>query len=149
MKAYFSQPAGLFILAGIGFIILGILPWDLAVQSLDIQVHDTYFVIAPSHITILFAATFLLLAAIYQLMKFVGKPLYKKAGYVHLAFTLAFPCFIVFSLLLEPIIQGRYYDREHFLFTSSIFILILVSLFLAGQIILLLNIVVAIFKRRL
>jgi len=58
-------------------------------STLDIQLHDTYFVIAHIHLILFFALLFLAFAAVYFVFpKITGRTMNAAMGYIHFALTL-------------------------------------------------------------
>ena len=58
-------------------------------STLDIQLHDTYFVIAQVHVILFFALLFLTFAAAYFVFpKITGRTMNAVMGYIHFALTL-------------------------------------------------------------
>jgi cytochrome c oxidase subunit 1 len=91
----------------------------LADSALDINVHDTYFVVAHFHIVMGMSAIFGMMAGVYHWFpKMFGKMMNTKLGYVH--FWLTFVCgYGVFFPMHFVGLAGaprRYYDYSNFEF---------------------------------
>lgn len=85
----------------------------LADSALDINVHDTYFVVAHFHIVMGLSAIFGMLAGIYHWFpKMFGKMMNSKLGYVHFWFTLVcgFGVFFPMHFVGMAGAPRRYYD---------------------------------------
>ncbi|OJY85720.1 MAG: hypothetical protein BGP14_17380 [Sphingobacteriales bacterium 44-15] len=124
-------------------------------RSVDIHLHDTYFVIVHTHILWLFAVLALFVWALYLL---TGKILYSKAlTWTHVIITILTLLLFAFTLFwgdsfLNPA-PRRYYDYSSWnsfdnytIFTKAIGITIFVLL--VGQLIFIINFMVGLFKRR-
>jgi cytochrome c oxidase subunit 1 len=91
----------------------------LADSALDINVHDTYFVVAHFHIVMGLSAIFGMLAGIYHWFpKMFGKMMNSKLGYVHFWFTLVcgFGVFFPMHFVGMAGAPRRYYDFSEFPF---------------------------------
>jgi cytochrome c oxidase subunit 1 len=91
----------------------------LADSALDINVHDTYFVVAHFHIVMGMSAIFGMLAGIYHWFpKMFGKMMNSKLGYVHFWFTLVcgFGVFFPMHFVGMAGAPRRYYDFSEFAF---------------------------------
>ncbi len=91
----------------------------LADSALDINVHDTYFVVAHFHIVMGMSAIFGMLAGIYHWFpKMFGKMMNSKLGYVHFWFTLVcgFGVFFPMHFVGMAGAPRRYYDFSEFPF---------------------------------
>ena len=91
----------------------------LADSALDINVHDTYFVVAHFHIVMGMSAIFGMLAGIYHWFpKMFGKMMNSKLGYVHFWLTLVcgFGVFFPMHFVGMAGAPRRYYDFSEFAF---------------------------------
>ncbi|ADB41636.1 cytochrome c oxidase subunit I [Spirosoma linguale] len=118
-------PAMLFSIGLVSFFISGgITGLILGNSALDIQLHDTYFVVAHFHLVMGAASAFGLLAGVYHWFpKMFGRMMDEKLGYVHFWLT-----FIGIYLVFFPMhyvgIAGfprRYYAFTSYDFTKNIF----------------------------
>lgn len=118
-------PAMLFSIGLVSFFISGGLTGlILGNSALDIQLHDTYFVVAHFHLVMGAASAFGLLAGVYHWFpKMFGRLMNEKLGYVHFWLT-----FIGIYLVFFPMhyvgIAGfprRYYAFTSYDFTKNIF----------------------------
>ncbi|WP_018618788.1 cytochrome c oxidase subunit I [Spirosoma luteum] len=118
-------PAMLFSIGLVSFFISGGLTGIILGNSaLDIQLHDTYFVVAHFHLVMGAASAFGLLAGVYHWFpKMFGKLMDEKLGYIHFWLT-----FIGIYLVFFPMhyigIAGfprRYYAFTSYDFTKNIF----------------------------
>ena len=118
-------PAMLFSIGLVSFFISGGLTGlILGNSALDIQLHDTYFVVAHFHLVMGAASAFGLLAGVYHWFpKMFGKLMDEKLGYIHFWLT-----FIGIYLVFFPMhyvgIAGfprRYYAFTSYDFTKNIF----------------------------
>lgn len=118
-------PAMLFSIGLVSFFISGGLTGIiLGNAALDIQLHDTYFVVAHFHLVMGAASAFGLLAGVYHWFpKMFGRLMNEKLGYVHFWLT-----FIGIYLVFFPMhyigIAGfprRYYAFTSYDFTKNIF----------------------------
>ncbi len=109
------QPSLLFIVATVLLILLGILTKD---KSIDIQLHDTYFVIGNLYFATLCGILMMLTATIYYLMERVKRPIKRKTGFWH--FGIFFTGFLLLLLSLN-LPTPRYYDT-HNQFTNNIYL---------------------------
>ena len=118
-------PAMLFSIGLVSFFISGGLTGlILGNSALDIQLHDTYFVVAHFHLVMGAASAFGLLAGVYHWFpKMFGRLLNEKLGYIHFWLT-----FIGIYLVFFPMhyvgIAGfprRYYAFTSYDFTKNIF----------------------------
>ncbi|MBN8858998.1 MAG: cbb3-type cytochrome c oxidase subunit I [Sphingobacteriales bacterium] len=149
-----QKPYHLLFLTGLIFILTSffVLKQD---RSVDIHLHDTYFVIVHTHILWLFAVLALFVWALYLL---TGKILYSKAlTWTHVIITILTLLLFAFTLFwgdsfLNPA-PRRYYDYSSWnsfdnytIFTKAIGITIFVLL--VGQLIFIINFMVGLFKRR-
>jgi cytochrome c oxidase subunit 1 len=136
-----------FITGGVTGIILG----D---SALDINVHDTYFVVAHFHLVMGSATIFGMFAGVYHWFpKMFGKLMNKKLGYVHfwISFVGAYGVFFPMHFLGLAGVPRRYYSNTEFpIFNDLVDINVLVTWFAilaaVGQVIFLFNFFYSIFK---
>ena len=91
----------------------------LADSALDVNVHDTYFVVAHFHIVMGMSAIFGMLGGIYHWFpKMYGRMMNTKLGYVHFWFTLVcgFGVFFPMHFVGMAGAPRRYYDYSEFPF---------------------------------
>jgi len=151
-------PAMLFSIGLVSFFISGGLTGILLGNSaIDIQLHDTYFVVAHFHLVMGSAAFFGMMAGVYHWFpKMFGRMMDKKLGYVHFWLT-----FIGIYLVFFPMhyigIAGfprRYYSFTNFDAFSSFtdlnaFVSIAAIITFGSQIIFAFNFLYSIFKGRI
>ncbi|MEQ8908300.1 MAG: cbb3-type cytochrome c oxidase subunit I [Vicingaceae bacterium] len=136
-----------FITGGLTGIILG----D---SALDINVHDTYFVVGHFHIVMGLSGTFGMISGIYHWFpKMFGKMMNKSLGYIHFWITIvaAYGVFFPMHFLGLAGVPRRYYANTEFpMFNEMYDINELVTIFAilaaVGQIFFIFNIFYSIFK---
>lgn len=111
-------PAMLFAIGLVSFFISGGLTgiW-LGNAALDINLHDTYFVVAHFHLVMGSAAIFGMLAGIYHWYpKLFGKMMNQKLGYIHfwLTFAAAYGVFFPMHFMGLDGVPRRYYSFTGF-----------------------------------
>ncbi|MDF0708480.1 cbb3-type cytochrome c oxidase subunit I [Flagellimonas okinawensis] len=121
--------------------LFGILSEDAV---LDINVHDTYYVITYLHLAILLSVFFLMIGVVYWVMHKENGPLSRWLTWIHIALTFGGP--IVIWVLSQFYRTGI---MEHG-FNSNLTIIINLILLLAiiGQILFPLNIIYGITKKK-
>ncbi len=150
-------PAMLFAIGLVSFFISGGLTGIvLGNSAADIQLHDTYFVVAHFHLVMGSAAFFGMIAGIYHWFpKMFGRMMDEKLGYIH--FWLSFVgIYLVFFPLHYTGIAGfprRYYSFTGFEFTQKFtdlntFVSVAAILTFAAQFIFIFNFFYSIFKGR-
>ncbi len=118
-------PAMLFCIGFVSFFISGGLTGIiLGNSSLDIQLHDTYFVVAHFHLVMGAASSFGLLAGTYHWFpKMFGRMMDERLGYVHFWLTFV-GIYLVFFPMHYIGIAGfprRYYAFTSYDFTKNVF----------------------------
>jgi cytochrome c oxidase subunit 1 len=105
----------------------------LADSALDIQVHDTYFVVAHFHIVMGVSAILGMLAGVYHWFpKMFLRQMNKKLGYLHfwLTFVSAYGVFFPMHFLGLAGVPRRYYSNSAFpMFDNLVDINVLVTCF--------------------
>jgi cytochrome c oxidase subunit 1 len=110
--------AGLFSWSIIIFLVVGLLLIFISqTTSLDLQLHDTYFVIAQSHILILCLSILGFFAAFYYFFpRIFGRPLNEGIGKIHFYITVI--GIIVIYILIQYIgilgVPRRYYRFDNY-----------------------------------
>ena len=136
-----------FITGGLTGIILG----D---SALDINIHDTYFVVGHFHIVMGLSGTFGMICGVYHWFpKMFGRMLDKRLGFVHfwLTITSAYGVFFPMHFLGLAGVPRRYYTNSSFpLFDNLIDINVTISIFAfiggVAQFIFLYNLLYSMFK---
>jgi cytochrome c oxidase subunit 1 len=115
------------------FIAGGLTGIILADSALDINVHDTYFVIAHFHIVMGMSAIFGMFAGIYHWFpKMYGKMMNTKLGYAHfwITFVCAFGVFFPMHFIGLAGAPRRYYSYSEFpMFDGVVDLNVLVTMF--------------------
>ncbi len=149
------SPAMLFSIGGVSAIITGgITGIILADSSLDITIHDTYFVVAHFHIIMGVFSIFGMLAGVYHWFpKLFGRMMNKKLGYVHfwITFISAYGVFFPMHFLGMAGVPRRYYTNSAFpMFDNLVDINVIVTVFAIiaalAQIVFLFNFIYSIFR---
>lgn len=150
-------PAMLFSIALVSFFISGGLTGIILGNSaLDIQLHDTYFVVAHFHLVMGSASFFGLMAGVYHWFpKMFGRMMDEKLGYIHFWMTFI-GVYLVFFPLHYIGIAG--FPRRYYSFTSydafssfadlNMFVSIAAIITFSAQFIFLFNFIYSIFKGR-
>ncbi|MEA5138477.1 cbb3-type cytochrome c oxidase subunit I [Arcicella rigui] len=102
------QPSLLFIVATVLLILFGILTKD---KTIDIQLHNTYFVIGNLHFATLCGVLMILIATIYYLMERIKRPIKLKTGFWH--FGIFFTGYLLLLLSLNLPTPRHYYDTHN------------------------------------
>jgi len=148
-------PALLFCIAMVStFITGGLTGIILADNALDINIHDTYFVVAHFHIVMGLSAVLAMFGGVYHwFSKLYGRMMNKTWGYVHfwLTFICAYGVFFPQHFIGMAGIPRRYYSNTAFpMFDDFVDLNILITFFAIGgtlsQIIFLVNFFYSIFK---
>lgn len=95
----------------------------LADSALDVNVHDTYFVVAHFHIVMGMSAIFGMFAGIYHWYpKMYGKMMNTKLGYAHfwITFICAYGTFFPMHFVGLSGTPRRYYDSSYFSFLDGV-----------------------------
>ncbi|WP_299432448.1 cbb3-type cytochrome c oxidase subunit I [uncultured Aquimarina sp.] len=135
-----------FITGGLTGIILG----D---STLDINVHDTYFVVAHFHLVMGISALYGLFAGVYHWFpKMYGKMMNKNLGYVHFWVTAigAYGVFFPMHFIGMAGLPRRYYTNSNFpyfddLADTNVLITVFALITAAGQLVFLYNFIISIF----
>jgi len=135
-----------FITGGLTGIILG----D---STLDINVHDTYFVVAHFHLVMGISALYGLFAGVYHWFpKMYGKMMNKNLGYVHFWVTAvgAYGVFFPMHFVGMAGLPRRYYTNSYFpyfddLADTNVLITVFAIITAAAQLVFLYNFIVSIF----
>jgi cytochrome c oxidase subunit 1 len=127
-------PAMLFSIALVStFVTGGLTGIILGDSALDINVHDTYFVVAHFHIVMGLSAIFGMFAGVYHWFpKMYGRRLNKNMGYIHfwLSFISAYGVFFPMHFLGLAGLPRRYYSNTAFpMFDNLADINVLISFF--------------------
>ncbi|MES2134123.1 MAG: hypothetical protein V4506_17380 [Bacteroidota bacterium] len=149
MKKAVNRIHILFLLTGLCYLLFGYASGD---STLDINVHDTYFVIALQHIGFLFFVIHLFYSIIYFLIR---KSLNYISGLIHLLLIMPLCISIMYSAFYTSFVLGgttrRYYTNSNdSIFESqgsfSNLLFVFSILFLLAQLVFIGNIIIAITK---
>jgi heme/copper-type cytochrome/quinol oxidase subunit 1 len=132
----------LFLLSGLCLLVLGY--FNLA-KEFGINMLDTYFVIAGSHLMYLTSAFFILIASIHFLFTKLSRPLNLAIGLLHYTLTLAFA--ISFLLTYNPLTYYSYGSSSSFI-ESGRLLLIATGGFVIAQLLFVGNMIWALLKSK-
>jgi cytochrome c oxidase subunit 1 len=145
-------------LFAIGFVSMfisgGLTGLMLGNSAIDIQLHDTYFVVAHFHIVMGVAAFFGMFAGVYHWFpRFYGRFMNDTLGYIHFYITLIGGYAIFFPMHFMTGLPRRYYTFSNFETFSSfdglvVFISIAAMIVFLAQILFIVNFFYSIFKGR-
>ena len=145
LKLYFSL-----LLLSIAFLIGGFLSKD---ETLDINVHDTYYVIAHSHVYWFYSIFSLLIFGIHGLFDLLKIKLNNMFSKVHILGTflsmvgLCFPYYLIFTTPEFPLFDD--YDKINLCLTiSAILLFVFQLLFLLNILITLIKKLASIFSKK-
>lgn len=150
-------PAMLFSIGTLSFFITGGLTGILMGNSaIDIQLHDTYFIVAHFHLVMGASAFFGMMAGVYHWFpKMFGKMMDSKLGYIHFWFTFIGVYFVFFPMHYQGIagFPRRYYSFETYdafnILTDMSMLISIAAIFaFAAQLIFAFNFFYSIFKGR-
>lgn len=103
------KPTLLFLVATIFFLLLGIFAGN---KALDIQLHDTYFIISYLHLSILSGFITGLTALIYFGLEKLGRPIKSRTGFLHFGLFITGLLTLIASII-TPVTPTRYYGVEN------------------------------------
>lgn len=147
-------PAMLFAIGLVSFFISGGLTGIfLGNASLDINLHDTYFVVAHFHLVMGSAAIFGMLCGVYHWFpKMFGRMMNEKLGYLHFWFTFIGAYLVFFPMHFMGLdgVPRRYYAFTEFAYmdkwlTLNVFITVAAIMASIAQLLFLYNFIVSIF----
>jgi cytochrome c oxidase subunit I len=150
-------PAMLFSIGLVSFFISGGLTGIfLGNSAIDIQLHDTYFVVAHFHLVMGSASFFGLLAGVYHWFpKMFGRMMDAKLGYIHfwLTFTGVYLVFFPMHYIGIAGFPRRYYSWTNFEFTNmytdlNMFVSVAAIITFAAQFIFLFNFFYSMYRGR-
>lgn len=136
------------------FISGGVTGIILADSTLDIQVHDTYFVVAHFHVVMALSAIFAMFAGVYHWFpKLYLRMMNKKLGYLHfwITFICAYGVFIPMHFVGLAGVPRRYYTNSSFpMFDNIADINVIITIFaiigVTSQIIFIFNFFYSMFR---
>lgn len=141
MSKLIEKPYLIFLLAIPIIMLIGILSGD---TMLDINVHDTYYVIAYLHLAILVSILFVIIGIGYWIMQKAGRKLSKWLNWTHIGLT--------FGGTLVVWILTKFYRTEimeyEFNNNLTLIITLVVLLMIIGQIIFPINIIYGLTKKK-
>ncbi|WP_299365896.1 cbb3-type cytochrome c oxidase subunit I [Winogradskyella sp.] len=141
MNKLIEKPHLIFLLAIPIIMLIGILSGD---SVLDINVHDTYFVIAYLHLAILISILFGIIGIGYWIMKKADRKLSKWLNWIHIGLT--------FGGTLVLWILTKFYRTEimeyEFNNNLTLIITLIILLIIIGQLIFPINIIYGLIKKK-
>lgn len=141
MKRLIEKPHLIFLLAIPIIILIGTLSGDAV---LDINVHDTYYVIAYLHLAILISILFGIIGIGYWIMLKAGRKLSKLLNWTHIGLT--------FGGTLVVWILNKFYRAEimEYKFNDNLTLIItlIILLMIVGQLIFPINIIFGLIKNK-
>jgi len=141
MKRLIEKPHLIFLLAIPVIMLIGTLSGDAV---LDINVHDTYYVIAYLHLAILISILFGIIGIGYWIMLKAGRKLSKLLNWTHIGLT--------FGGTLVVWILNKFYRAEimEYKFNDNLTLIItlIILLMIVGQLIFPINIIFGLIKNK-
>ena len=147
MKKFYEKPYFYFWITSVVILIIGYIPFIYIGDSvLDINVHDTYFVISNRHISILLATYYFLIGLLYWFFKFIKIPLLTILTKVHFLISIGIiPVYFIGHYFLDSFNKSKYplFDDTSQL---MIFLTVLAIVFILAQILFILNLIIGLLK---
>lgn len=135
------------------FALTGVLTFSVGLfclnSTLDINMHDTYFLISYLHVGTVLALTFLSIALIYFMFKRRNRPLYRRLGLTHYVLSIL-PIFAATLINFEPQRHLANQDfSEEMANVEKFNIVLSASLFLCllGQVLFVTNIILTLLRK--
>lgn len=143
MKKLIEQPHILFLISVPIFILFGILSGN---DILDINVHDTYYVIAYNQLANLSAFIFGIIGIVYWILLKSRIRLFKGLNFTHILLTFGSLLFAyIYSLFKFSESEFPLFDETSKVLVIQTIALILVTL---GQLIFFINVIIGLFRKR-
>lgn len=143
---HLSQPFFLFATTAVLILLFGFLNSQ---STLNVNKHDTYFVIASFHVALFLCGIFLLLAIIYYAFLRCKIPLYKGLGITHFLMSII-PVLVIQYIVRAPMAHRVYQhmsDEMSNLGKVNAMISISVLFGIIGQLLFLINIIVTLLRK--
>ena len=146
MNSLFKKPHLVFFLAIPIILLIGLLGGD---SALDINIHDTYFVIAHPHIAILISIVFGIIGLGYWTTQRVGGQLSKWMSIIHIVLTFGglLAIFIVPSLTFVSSNESSFPVFDDLMVKNQILVYTVILMWL-GQLLFLVNLILAFFRKK-
>jgi len=132
--------------------LVGLLCYSSSDSTLDINVHDTYYVIRYSHSYLLLAILYFVLGLPYLLPVFLKKKLYKWAVHLHVWGSIVFLIYLLRLMYPPEFLPERYYTNSSYALEDAVYatltILLFLLFFILIQIIALINCAMAFIKKQ-
>lgn len=149
-KNMLSKPHSILWLGAVLFIIIGFFSNILSQDAIEIQLHDTYFVIAHFHLWAGPACFLGLLGLLYWLMDWIDFKLWAILSYLHIFITLS--TLLAITAILIYITLNPDKTRYHLVYESSFFnlsfvFIYLLLLFVLSQLLFLLGVIIGIIHK--
>ncbi|SHG48530.1 cbb3-type cytochrome c oxidase subunit I [Flagellimonas flava] len=145
MNKLIEKPHLIFLLSIPIIMLIGILSGD---SVLDINVHDTYFVIAYLHLAILISILFGIIGIGYWIMQKANRKLSKWLNLIHVVLTVGglIAIFGIPYLLFDSTAESAFpvFDQ---IARQNLILILTIFLILFGQLMYLINLIVGIFRK--
>lgn len=141
MRFLINKPHLIFLLSIPIIMLFGILSGDAV---FDINVHDTYYIIAYLHLATLISILFGIIGIGYWIMQKANRKLSKRLNLIHMTLTFGgiLLIWILAQLFRESIMEYNFNNN----LTFAIYLIALIAIF--GQIIYLINIISGMIRKR-
>ncbi|WP_298312124.1 cbb3-type cytochrome c oxidase subunit I [uncultured Aquimarina sp.] len=141
MKKLIQKPHLIFLFSIPIILLIGIVSWD---ATLDINIHDTYFVIAYFHLSILISILFGIIGTGYWIMEKANRRLSKWLNWTHVGLTFGGPIVVSFLTLFYRTEVMEYKFNNHL----NLIITLIIILIVLGQLIFSFNIIYGLIKKK-